>query len=81
MITRFPGRDGLGRGSIYTLVWQGLGPLRKKGEETHKHGFCSCVFVLASIAPLVTCQQQADVGQSIVNGGSSVERKLLVKDV
>ena len=27
------------------------------------------------------CQQQADVGQSIVNGGFSVERKLLVGDV
>lgn len=33
------------------------------------------VFVLASTAPLVTCQQ-ADVGQSIVNGGSSVEESI-----
>ena len=68
-------------GSVYTLVWPGLGQLRKKGEETHKHGFCSCVSVLPSSAPLVMCQQQADVGQSIVNGGFSVERKLLVGDV
>lgn len=43
------------------------GQLREKRVETHKHGFCSCVSILASTGPWSRVQEQADVGQSILN--------------